>query len=342
MRTARGSLIVFTLVAGLGGCQEPFSNEDILFLKALPRDLEIDVPDEEDRLGRGLLPAQTMPTELARFYTDMVRTSTEVNEAIFGVLEIVEEVTRMPATVRDDHRRAWGPFQPEEEDPVEVLLVVDRVFTSSVPIMMFTAESEPLAVEEYYQYGVNLRPVGTSTWTPVITGQTVLLDADEDEATGRLCIDFERVRRFNAEEKARGIICIGYDFRGPREIIEVSAETEDAARVDLNFDVVWTYLRREDGSGRFFYSINGNFPETPTPARETWTATVRWVPSLAGRADVGVEGGDLAPERYFVQECWNPSFVQVYYLQNVPPGRRSGSLSNCAEGLRSPTVGGGD
>lgn len=323
------------------GCQEPFSNEDILFLKALPRNLEIDVPDEADRAGRGLLPAQATPAEFARFYTEMVKTSTEVNDGIFGVLGIVEEVTRMPVTVRDDERRAWGPFQPDPKKPVEVLLVVDRVLTSSVPIMRFTEESEPLAVAEYYEYGVNLRSVGTSTWTPVIVGQTVLLDADEEEATGRLCIDFEEARQFDPDEEARGSFCIAYDFRGPREIIEVSAQTPDARQADLNFDAAFTYLRRADDGGRFFYSIEGDFPETPTPAREKWTVTVRWNPSLAGRADVGVEGGDLAPDRYYALECWNPRFVRVYFLSNVPGSEPpSGSLSNCAEGLRDPTVGG--
>ena len=330
----------------LAGCQEPFSNEDILFLKALPRGLEIDVPDEADKTVRGLSPAQATEDGPAQYYREMVRTATAVNEGIFEVLGVLEEITAAPATIRDGTRRAWGPFEPppneqsDPERPIEILLVVDRIDTST--IVKFTTESPEEEVDSFYQYGVNVRRVGSSEWQSVVNGTTVLLSAEEDQASGDLCINFDEIRPFDPKEDAKGVFCVRYDFRNQIEVIELAA-IGDAQKGNLFADpaVEFTYLRRPDNSGRFFFSVRGNAFGTPDP--EVFNILVRWIDNLAGRADVEVCGGDVPTgQGLYAAECWNTNFRRTWLLTNVPGEVQNvGVVGNCPAEFRDDPINAG-
>jgi hypothetical protein len=321
-------------IVWLAACQEPFSNEDILFLKALPRDLAVDVPGDADTTKRGLRPQQGSVLR-AQFYDGAVDVASGINVGVFGILTMIDMVTDMPTTIRIPDRRVWGPFQPEPATPVELLLVVDRIRTSTT--VQFTSESDELTVGSYYRYAISARSTGTSTaaWRQLIGGSTVLLEPDEDEAAGQLTIDFEAIRAFNPEDGSRGGAFVAYDFQGPREIIELRFIGPDSAVEDLitDPDVTFRYARDEDDSGQF------TFVSPDEDGLNVFNVLLRWVPSQAGRADVEICGPGVGPIAFYAAECWSEAFDRTWLLSNYeglqPP---FGSIEGCAEGLRDGII----
>ena len=317
----------------LAGCHEPFSNEDILFLLALPRDVQFDVPGEADS-ARGLRPAQASIVEPARFYRDMVRTSTETNEGIFGVLRHIEAITSSAAIVRQDDRRAWGPIRPDEAQPFELLLVVDRIRTATT--VMYTSLSTPRTADEIYRYAFSGRATSTSAWAQLMYGESIVLSADEEEATGYFCLDLDQIQMLDPNDRGNGSYCASYDFSGDRQTVELAVRVPGS--IYVNPDAAFSLHREADGSGRFFFSQRGNvFPEEDPSVPEISSVTVRWDETLAARADVSVCGGN-APYELWAVECWDDRFLRSFFLSNFPDPNfvPFGSIQGCPVEFQEP------
>jgi hypothetical protein len=318
------------LCAGIGAtaCHEPFSNEDILFLKSLPRDVQFDVPDEGERTGSRLTPQQAMPSQAARFYRDMVRTSTETNRGIFDVLKYIETITSSAAIVRDEGRRAWGPIRPEPNEKFELLLVVDRISTATV--VAYTSLSEPLETDVFYRYAFSGRQNVTAGWVQFLYGESVVFAANEEEATGYFCIDLAAIASLGGE-KGAGSYCASYDFRGEQQTVELAVRI--AGDIYVNPDAAFSLHREDDGSGRFFFSVRQNVFGSERP--EISSYNVRWDETLAARADASVCGGDATYELW-ATECWDEQFFRTFLLSNIPnPDFASfGMLEGCPPEFR--------
>jgi hypothetical protein len=313
----------------LAGCHEPFSNEDILFLKSLPRDVQFDVPGEGDRTGSGLRAQQGMRSEAARFYRDMVRTSTETNRGIFDVLDYLEVVTSSAAVVRDENRRAWGPIRPDDGEDVELLLVVDRIETATS--VGYTSLSAPIATDAIYRYAFSGRSDGSSEWVQLLYGESIVLSGNEDEATGYFCLDLDQNQMLDPGDPASGAYCASYDFRGDQETVELSVRIPGS--IYVNPDAAFSLHREADGSGRFFFSQRGDVFGTAEP--EISSVTVRWDETLAARADASVCGGDATYELW-ATECWDESFLRTFLLSNIPDFPRFGRLASCPAQFQEP------
>jgi hypothetical protein len=303
----------------ISACHEPFSNEDILFLKSLPRDVQFDVPADSTMSS---LIAEDAP----RFYRDMVATSTNVNSDIFDVLKKIASITSSAAVVRDNARRAWGPVRQDPMDEVERFLVVDRVETATV--VTYTKQSEPLETDVVYRYAFTARRQARDPWLQILFGESVVLDANEDEATGYFCIDLGAIASLGGEPNT-GTYCASYDFRGDDETVELAVRIAGDIFV-LPF-AAFSLHRNADGSGRFFFSQQTNV--FGTELLEIASATVRWDATLAARADASICGGDATFELWWT-ECWNEAFKQTFSLANIPDAVRSGSLELCPAEFR--------
>ncbi len=330
MRRVAGATCLALLTAATG-CHEPFSNEDVLFLKSLPRDVGFDVPGGDGQRGRGLTPAQSeMQENVAKFYRDMVATSTATNDQIFQVLRYVETLTSSAATVREDDRRAWGPLRPKPEDPFELLLVVDHVFTATV--VTYTSQSEPFPTDSVFRFALSGRPGEKRDFTQFLYGESVVLSAASDEAYGYFCFDLDAVHALDPTSQGSGTYCASYDFRGTQETVELSVKI--AGDLYVNPDAAFSLHREASGAGRFFFSMRGNVfgdPEVP----EISSVTVRWNETLAARADSSTCGGD-APYPLFAAECWDDAFLRTFLLSNIPGFPAVGSLELCPGEFQEP------
>lgn len=310
----------------LAGCYEPYSNEDLLFLKAAPRGLRLEVPEQEGA-GQALRAAQSDDTP-ARFYQDTRRGAEEINEGVLSLLDIVDAVVAYEPTVREDDLRIWGPF-PNDEG-TEATLVVNRIPTSTV--ITFTSTSPPARADELYEYSLLARPIGgTDEDYVLLFGGRSLPQTSNRQGTGVLWVSLDGIRQLDPSADGTGALLVSYDTRGDATIVEVAADTMVVG--DFEPDAAWFYRLEGSGAGRFVYFLRENIVDT-TPARELLGIAARWMPDNRGRADVLVTEGDV-PGFYFASECWDIRFTRVYLASNVPSPDFSpeGRLEMCGPGL---------
>lgn len=326
----RGNLaFMLTLVTLAVGCYEPFSNDDILFLKAAPRGLKLDVP-EQTSPGQALRAAQSAePNTPARFYQDTRRAAEEVNEGILSLLDMVDAVVAYEPTIREEDRRIWGPFAVDDTN--ELALVVNRVRTATV--VTFTSTSAPEAAEEIFEYAMLGRPIGGSDEDYVtLFGGKSLPQASNRQGTGVMIVNFDGIRAIDPTSDGQGVLVLAYDTRDEQTIVEVAADAVVTGMFEP--DVAWIYRLEPSGAGRFNYFLRINIVET-TPTPELLGIASRWMPDNRGRADVVVTQGDVGGQFYFVSECWDSRFTRVYLASNIPEPdfTPQGRLDLCGPGL---------
>lgn len=290
---------------GLVACHDPYSNDDLLFLLSIPRNLELQVPEATNALS----PAQENDTP-ARLYLDTLNTAKAINEGAFAVLDLVDAIAAFPPSLREADKRVWGPF-PNNEG-ADLVLTIERINTSSV--VRYTSSSTATLVNERYQYILVARPSGTNdTWLPLFAGEYAPIEAI-DHGMGRLYLDLDAIRTLNPNEDGRGFIAVLYDTRFRQETIELYLDTRRTQ--PMGPQTAWVYQENEDKSGRFLFYSRDNVIET-TPAQEIFAIAARWLADASGRADAAVFEGD-ADRIYYVSECWNPIFLRTYLASNIP------------------------
>lgn len=320
--------LLLAAALALAGCHEPFSNEDLLFLKAAPRGLRIEVP--EGQMGGQALRAAQGEDGPARFYLDTRKAAEDANVGVFGLLDLVDVVVAYPPTVREDDRRIWGPFPSDER--TELALVVDRVRTATV--VTFTSSSAPARADEIYNYSFLGRPIGGSDEDYILLfGGRSLPQVSNRQGTGLMVVNFDGIKQLNPNEDAIGQLLVGYDTRDDATIVDIAADAMVTGAFEP--DVAWHYRLEPSGAGRFVYFLRENLFDT-TDARELLGVAARWMPDNRGRADVIVTEGDVPIPFYYASECWDPSFSRVFLFSNIPTPEFSpvGQVQLCGPDLQ--------
>jgi hypothetical protein len=314
----------------LAGCHDPFSNDEILFLKAAPRGLRIEVPDD-GKLQQGLRAAQADEGTPARFYQDTRRTAEETNDGIFALLDLVDALVEFEPSVREEDRRIWGPLPVSAQ--MELALLVDRVRTATV--VRYTSTSTPAEADQLFTYALLARAPGggDDDWLPLFGGNS-LPQASNRQGTGYLAVDLDNIRRFDPSSDGAGLIFVAYDTRFGETAIDLALDT--VRQGPFMARAAWAYRDDGAGGGRFVYFLVEDLVDT-TPAEEILGIAARWLPSGRGRADVVVTQGDV-PSFYLASECWDDAFARVYLDSNipVPDFMRFGQVSACGPELLTP------
>ncbi|MBI4819623.1 MAG: hypothetical protein HY791_25340 [Deltaproteobacteria bacterium] len=316
----------FMLALGLVSCQEPFSNDDILFLKALPsrHDLRFEVPREQ---GGGLRPAANRRAE---FHDQAKKISDGLNSGIDGVLVSLERlVTENEPTLREDDRRVYGPF-PDGDS--RFLLTVTRTATETT--IRPTSTSTPTEVFETYTFAlVGQKLSSGDEWLPILVGRFVPTES-LSEGIGQVLVDFEAARALGNDAHERGRFALGYDTRDSRKDLELVIDVPDGL-FGLPFARPEAHYRFQDdgvGSVSFQFAFKTDVHEgDPTKSGiETLVIFARWRPDLFGRADVLAFEGDL-PVPVLASECWSPSLTRVFFAASIPElGAPVGTEDDCA------------
>ena len=319
------------LLGGATGCNAPFSNDEILFLKAAPRGLRIEVPDDGGSMQQGLHVAQSDEETPARFYQDTLRTAEETNQGIFSLLDLVDALVALEPSVREEDRRIWGPLPVSEG--LELALLVDRVRTATV--VKFTSTSTPTETDQLFTYALMGRPPGTGDagWVPLFGGQSVP-DASDRQGTGNMAVDLDAIRALDPTSDGAGLIFVAYDTRFGETAIDLALDT--VRRGPFMARAAWAYRDDGLGGGRFVFFLVEDLIDT-TAAEEILGVAARWLPSGRGRADVVVTEGDV-PSFYLASECWDDGFERVYLDSNIPSPdfMRVGAVGACGAELLTP------
>ncbi len=122
-----------------------------------------------------------------------------------------------------------------------------------------------------------------------------------------------------------------YDLNPTDSIPEIEirvrlTEDEIAEAVANKVKADYEYDEESDGSGELEFSTKRDV--TGGSAQERVGILARWVSSGAGRADVLLKGGDLDQE-VTVLECWDDSFLRVYYHDTAGIHPTEGDENDC-------------
>lgn len=311
------------------GCNAAYSNEDILFLKALPRGLSIDLPGAEESTTANGLRAAQFDGDHAKFRRDAQKGADDVNALIDEVFKHVYNVVEnIRPTAEDEMTRVWGPFPIE--DGMELALVITNTRTSTS--LSFVDEGPLVASDDWFTYYFAIRPQGgtEAQWRAAIAGQSLPVEGTEHGA-GRLIFD---TRIFN--DGSAGVLAIGYDTVSSTTGIDVYFDANPMAG-GFAPDAAWQYRRFEDESVRFIFALLQNLPTTG-PTLELFLIVSRWFPDGRGRADAAVTGGDLNGVTFAASECWNSAFERLFFWTNIPgqQDQNTGTPRACGPGLVDP------
>ncbi|MCC7383673.1 MAG: hypothetical protein IT384_17665 [Deltaproteobacteria bacterium] len=318
--------LVLGLIAGCCACEQPYSNEDLRFMRSLPTvaDVTIAVPAVE--------PAPE--SEIATFYLRARESSAALNDVIFSPIRIVEAVTQGPPSYRDADLRGWGPFS---EGDAQYVLYVSRTATSAARPLTSTTTLVPVSERfDYILYGqggsaVDLVPIFSGSFAPVGPG---------GQGIGTMFIDLETSRAVNGKGPDRGWYSGGYDTRDGRlDLVLGVAMPEDLGGAADRLSGYYRFGQSEAGTDftlSYLQDLQAMVGLPPSSALEVVSMRARWRPDQRGRADVYIGQGDL-PIDVTAVECWDERFRRVFFFSTGDQlGPSSGSVEACAPDLRRP------
>ncbi|MCK6548744.1 hypothetical protein L6R52_23065 [Myxococcota bacterium] len=324
--------LALALALATAACHEPFSNEDLEFLKALPtkEQVALDVPGTTTSTS-GLRAIQGLAAR-AKHYDDAKRTSDQLNGVSAFVLSIVDEVQSYPPTARDGDKRVWGPFPGD--GGIELMMSMERVATST--IVKTTSTSTAAAVEAYFEYVLAGRRAGTEAWSTLFAGRYAPSDVLA-EGMGAIFVDFEAVRALGGTDVA-GLVYVAYDNRFGQQTIEMAIDLAGGSSVPFEeAEAGYWYRAAPTGEKQFVFAYTQNIADlVPDTGPETFIVAVRFLADQRGRADVAVQDGDLGGRVFFEIECWDEAFLRTFLGSNVPGSVPEGALDACAPELRGP------
>lgn len=217
----------------------------------------------------------------------------------------------------------WGPYG-DALNPATYRLRVTRV-----------ADAE-------YDYVLEGRPRSSSpgaAYRAVLTGHGYGR-RHELHGEGEFTIDLDVARELDpfAHPNDSGTVRIVHHLpRGwrdgtflPRSI--VAEVTPDPELNPESFAV--TSNANEDGTGSLYVTAEADVDETKTSALEDIVIESRWRADGAGRADIGISGGDVPadPGRVSAVECWGADFTRSYYSDSLELEPTEGEDSACVYG----------
>lgn len=319
------ALAVIVLLSSTA-CLEPFSNDDVLFLKSVPtrKQVALAVP-------QGL---SSCPMSTSIYYTAADDLSTDVNGAVYSVIDLITQVVQYPPTVRTENARIWGPFDGERG--TQIKFTIERVRTATT--VQTTRTSTPTFVTELYHYTFEARSTGA--FVKVIDG-AFAPSADLDSGMGVFLLNFEQNRlEVDPTSNDRGLIYIGYDNRFGQQTTQTAIDAEvNLERPFEQPEGYYYYHEEQNGDRRFdFLYLDTIHDLLPDNAKETFFIRQRYLSDGTGRAEIAATGGDLGDYTVYLTECWDSCFQQTFLASNLPEIPPVGTINACAEPFRSDPV----
>ena len=320
----RSFTFLLAMLLFASGCGQ-LSNEDLIFLAAVPSAQEIELI-VEDPLQE--LPPQALAGEPAVFYAHALEVATFLNGAVADLLGFVDSTGQgYPPTQRTRNARIWGPFQNVDGDGFTLRFEIRRNDSSDGSPLSFSYclhlgqdasfFEAPIGCEDTLAAGLNRVLWGTYEPRNAVGGAR--------SGQGNINLNFDTIQALGAAEgDERGLFEVDYDFTagGEAKDIQISWHTEPPAGEPetLSYD----YSRNLEGEVLFFWQqtfdvlTEEEFGAPFSDAMERLTVNAQWTEGQGGSADVQVAGGDLGSTATAqIRECWDGSYLQVYLLYEI-------------------------
>jgi len=320
------SVLAFVLAAtALSGCAAQKNDEPSEFQEALPvqSSVSIDGPDgvrtdmgaQSATLGAMAGGAATDPAFWYTFTRD-VRDGVNVVTAV--VLVSVWAIVHTEPSELDEDHAVWGPYDGDALDPARYRLIVDRIG------------------EHHFHYVLEGQKKSGGEYLSVLDGDGYSR-ASDSHGDGQFVLDLENAKLLDPSRHAddSGKVTIVHELPAdvgrrrdalPRTITATVAPEGEAS-------LTITSRAHEDHTGELEVTAHADIDDSHATLLEDVSVVSRWRSTGAGRADVGISGGDLPAaglSAVTAVECWGPDFARVFYSDSASTQPTEGSAAECA------------
>lgn len=266
---------------------------------------------------RGTL-ADGASSDPAFWYTFTRGVRDGVNAVTAVVLVSVWVVVHLEPSELDEDHAVFGPYEGDALDPARYRLTVTRIG------------------EHHFRYVLAGQKKSGGEYLNVLDGDGYSR-ASESHGDGQFVLNLANAKVLDPSRHGSdsGTVTIVHDLPPdvglrrdalPRTITAtVSPEGEASLTIES--------LAREDHTGKLDVSAHADIDPSHTTALEDVTVLSRWQATGAGRADIGISGGDLPASgltSVSAVECWGSDFSRVYYTDSAALQPTAGNASECA------------
>ena len=275
-RRGRAALPAAVVALALGAGCGSWSNEDILFVAALPtrEALALKVPASA---GQALC-APPGPSQVWGWAKPV---GDRLNGAVDAMLALVDLVKRTPPTTREPDARVWGPWDDQKHPGMEVRVTMRR--------------SRDAAGVPSYAYQFEERPRG-GAFQSVLEGS--FRGESASAGNGEFALHFATARALgisdHPDSDPYGDLTVQYDRTGdPRTIgLDVPAGPQSENLTEFNYG----FAGYQNGNGEFDYVFVNQ-------QAQRYEVRARFDAAGAGLAEVTVV---LSPTSQFsYEQCWD-------------------------------------
>lgn len=319
------SPLAFVLAATtLTGCLAPQEDESTEFQEALPAQGSVNL---DGPAGRTDMSAQAAtfgtqasgdasdPAYWYQFTRD-VRDGVNVVTAV--VLVSVWAVVHTTPTELDADHAVFGPYEGDALEPARYRLTVTRIG------------------EHHFRYVLEGQKKSGGDYLGVLDGDGYSR-ASESHGDGQFVLDLGNAKLLDPGRHANdsGRVTVSHEL--PRDVgrrrdalprrITATVAPEGGA------SLVIKSMAREDHTGELDVTAHVDVDDSSASALEDVSIVSRWRATGAGRADVGISGGDLPAqglESVTAVECWGTDFSRVYYADSAEIQPTEGNAAECA------------
>ena len=319
------STLAFVLAAtALSGCSAHQEDETSEFKEALPEQGSVNVDGPDGRTDMGTQSA-TFGTQASGAASDPaywygftrdVRDGVNVVTAVV-LVSVWAVVHTAPSELDADHA-VFGPYEGDALEPARYRLTVTRIG------------------EHHFRYVLEGQKKSGGDYLSVLDGDGYSR-ASESHGDGEFVLDLDNAKRLDPTRHAAdsGTVTIAHDLPRdvgrrydalPRTLTATVAPGADAS-------LVITSTAREDHTGELDVTAHVDIDDSHATALEDVSIVSRWRATGAGRADVGISGGDVPAEGFAsvtAVECWGTDFSRVYYADSADIEPTEGNAAECA------------
>jgi hypothetical protein len=221
-----------------------------------------------------------------------------------------------PSEIDEDHA-VFGPYKGDALDPARYRLTVTRIG------------------EHHFRYVLAGQKKSGGDYLNVLDGDGYSR-ASEHHGDGQFVMDLTNAKLLDPTRHANdsGTVTIVHDLPPDIDVrhdalprtITATVNPEGEATLDI------ASIANADHTGEIDLSAHADIDPSHATALEDVTLVSRWQSTGAGRADIGISGGDL-PAAGFASvtavECWGSDFSRVYYTDSAGLQPTTGSPAEC-------------
>ncbi len=319
------SPLAFVLAAtASSGCALKADGGENEFREALPAvgSVKVDGPDGAradmgTQAGTFGTKAGGAASDPAFWYTFTRDLRDGVNVVTGVVLVSVWAIVHTEPSELDEDHAVFGPYEGDALEPARYRLSVTRIG------------------ENHFRYVLEGQKKSGGKYLNVLDGDGYGR-ASDSHGDGQFVLDLGNAKLLDPSRHANdsGKVTIVHELPAdvgrrrdalPRTIT-ATVEPEGEASLTI------TSRAHEDHTGELTLTAHADIDDSHATALEDVNVVSRWRSTGAGRADVGIAGGDLPSaglDAVSAVECWGTDFGRVYYTDSAGINATEGNAAEC-------------